>query len=171
MLNLSAMKVYQLYATQFLPTGPDTAWEFLSDPRNLQHITPGHMNFSMLTDTVSAMYPGQVICYKVTLWPGISVKWVTEITHVEYGSYFVDEQRFGPYSFWHHKHFINKADGGVIMQDIVDYKLPMGILGQWMNHLVIKNKLSDIFSYRAEKLEAYFGEGKESAVNIKFRSF
>ena len=61
------------------------------------------------------MYAGQVIQYKVSPFPGITTKWVTEITHVENGSYFVDEQRFGPYQLWHHKHFIREIEGGVAM--------------------------------------------------------
>lgn len=37
-------------------------------------------------------------------------------------------QRFGPYSLWHHKHLIKEIEGGVEMEDIVDYKIPFGIL-------------------------------------------
>ena len=37
---------------------------------------------------------------------------------------FVDEQRFGPYSLWH-QYFNKTIPGGVSMEDIVDYKLPL----------------------------------------------
>ena len=80
--------------------------------------------------------------------------WVTEITHVKDQSYFVDEQRFGPYALWHHKHFIKQVPEGTLMEDIIDYKLPFGYLGNLASGLVQK-KLSQIFNYRKEKIK-YF---------------
>jgi ligand-binding SRPBCC domain-containing protein len=103
------------------------------------------------------MFAGQIIQYIVTPVLGIKTKWVTEITHVVDGSYFVDEQRFGPYSLWHHKHFIKEIDGGVEMEDIVDYKIPFGWLGQLMHPILVKPKLNEIFKYRTKKLEELFG--------------
>ena len=87
-------------------------------------------------------------------------KWVTEITHVKDKKYFVDEQRFGPYSLWHHKHFIKEVKGGVEMEDIIDYKVPLGILGQMVHPLLVKPKLEEIFAYRQKKLLELFGEYK-----------
>ena len=70
--------------------------------------------------------------------------------------YFVDEQRFGPYSFWHHKHFIKEVEDGVIMEDIVHYKLPLGIIGRLAHRLFVKNKVEEIFSFRRKKLDSLF---------------
>jgi ligand-binding SRPBCC domain-containing protein len=103
------------------------------------------------------MFAGQLIQYIVTPILGIKTKWVTEITHVKEGEYFVDEQRFGPYALWHHKHFIKEIDGGVEMEDIIDYKVPMGILGQIVHPILVKPKLEEIFAYRQKKLIALFG--------------
>ena len=104
------------------------------------------------------MYAGQIIEYIVTPIAGIKTKWVTEITHVEKGRYFVDEQRFGPYSLWHHKHFINEIPEGVEMEDIVHYKLPLGIFGQMAHPILVQPKLEEIFNYRTHKLEKLFGK-------------
>ena len=98
------------------------------------------------------MFPGQIIQYIVTPVLGIKTKWVTEITHVRDKEYFVDEQRFGPYTLWHHKHFIKAIDGGVEMEDIIDYKVPMGILGRLTHPFIVKPKLEEIFSYRTKKV-------------------
>ena len=104
------------------------------------------------------MYSGQIIEYVVTPVMGIKTKWVTEITHVKDNDYFVDEQRFGPYSLWHHKHFIKEIDGGVEMEDIVHYKLPLGFIGQMVHPFLVKPKLNEIFEYRRKKLIEIFGE-------------
>jgi ligand-binding SRPBCC domain-containing protein len=116
------------------------------------------MGFDILSGADRPMYAGQIIQYIVTPVLGIKTKWVTEITHVVDGEYFVDEQRFGPYALWHHKHFIKEIEGGVEMEDIIDYKVPMGILGQMVNPILVRPKLEEIFKYRTEKLEELFGK-------------
>ena len=151
------MKIYTLHSKQLLPITKQQAWDFLSDPKNLKVITPDYMGFHILSGADRPMYSGQIIQYIVTPLLGIKTKWVTEITHVKEGSYFVDEQRFGPYALWHHKHFIKEVDGGVEMEDIIDYKVPFGILGQWVQPLLVKPKLQEIFDYRREKLIELFG--------------
>ena len=154
------MKIYTLHAKQNLPIALEEAWNFLSNPKNLKTITPPYMGFEILTGADRAMYPGQLIQYIVTPVMGIKTKWVTEITHVEDQKYFVDEQRFGPYDLWHHKHFLREIEGGVEMEDIVDYKIPLGILGQIIQPVLIKPKLDEIFEYRRKKLIELFGELK-----------
>lgn len=150
------MKIYTLKKTQFLPISAETAWEFLSDPKNLKSITPDYMGFNILSGADRPMYPGQIIQYIVTPIMGIKTKWVTEITHVKDKMYFVDEQRFGPYALWHHKHFIKNVEGGIEMEDIIDYKIPFGWLGQLMHPILVKPKLEEIFAYRKQKLEELF---------------
>ncbi|WP_442264496.1 SRPBCC family protein [Tenacibaculum sp. ZS6-P6] len=152
------MKIYRLQKKQNLPITVEKAWEFLSDPKNLKVITPDYMGFNILSGADRPMYPGQIIQYIVTPVLGIKTKWVTEITHVQHQEYFVDEQRFGPYSLWHHKHFIKEINGGVEMEDIIDYKIPLGILGQMVHPFLVKPKLEEIFSYRKTKLIELFGE-------------
>lgn len=138
------------------------AWDFLSDPKNLKTITPDYMGFDILSGADRKMYPGQIIQYIVTPVAGIPTKWVTEITHVKEGEYFVDEQRFGPYALWHHKHFIKPIANGVEMEDIVDYKLPFGILGRLAHPILVKPKLKEIFDYRFKKLIELFGPYPET---------
>ena len=154
------MKIYTFHRKQKLPISVEKAWEFLSSPKNLKIITPEYMSFDILSGDEKPMYAGQIIQYIVTPILGIKTKWVTEITHVKENEYFVDEQRFGPYALWHHKHFIKKINGGVEMEDIIDYKVPMGILGQMVHPILVKPKLEEIFAYRQKKLIELFGELK-----------
>ena len=154
------MKLYRLETIQKLPISINDAWQFLSDPKNLKRITPDYMGFKIVKGADSSMYAGQIIEYVVTPLFGISTTWVTEITHVKEPEYFVDEQRFGPYALWHHKHFIKPIENGVEMVDIVDYKIPFGFLGQLAQPLVVSPKLKEIFEYRREALIKLFGPYK-----------
>lgn len=142
---------------QLLTTNLNTAWEFISHPANLQKITPPDLNFQVLSELKGVkMYQGQIIEYIVSPFKGVNTHWVTEITHVKDLEFFVDEQRMGPYKFWHHQHILKPVSGGVEMTDIVHYKLPMGWLGLLINHWIVKRKLEHIFHYRMKILNEHF---------------
>ena len=150
--------LYTIHRKQKLPITLQEAWDFISDPKNLAVITPDNMGFTTLSGDDRKMFPGQIIHYTITPVLGIRLQWVTEITHVADKSFFVDEQRYGPYKFWHHKHFLKEIEGGVEMEDVVHYKLPMGFLGRLAHPLLVKPKLEEIFGYRMEKLIELFGK-------------
>ncbi|WP_339652457.1 SRPBCC family protein [uncultured Maribacter sp.] len=165
------MKLYQLHSKQALPISKKEAWGFLSNPANLKVITPDHMGFHILSGSDRPMFPGQIIQYKVSPFPGYTTKWVTEITHVNEGNYFVDEQRFGPYALWHHKHFIKEIDEGVEMEDIIDYKIPFGILGQLAHPIIVRKQLIEIFKHREQKLNELFGTLSGVPTELTLKSF
>ena len=151
------MGVYQIHTSHFLPTSLEEAWAFISNPSNLKNITPETMGFEVVSEGLpEKMYPGMIITYSVKPLLGIKTTWVTEITHVQEMRYFVDEQRVGPYTLWHHEHHLEPAEGGVLMRDIVTYKPPFGILGRIANRLIIRKKLREIFQYREHALNKIF---------------
>jgi ligand-binding SRPBCC domain-containing protein len=150
-------KVYSLQTVQQLPVSLEVAWDFFSSPKNLQKITPDHLGFKIISKHHGEkMYSGQIIEYKVKPVLGIPLYWMTEITHVEDKKFFIDEQRFGPYSLWHHQHHFKENDKGVEMTDIVHYKLPLGFLGDIAHTLFVKNQLKQIFDYRYKVVEELF---------------
>jgi len=153
------MGFYQLHKTQKIPATIDQVWDFISSPANLKIITPEYMRFNITSKlTNEKMYPGMIISYKVSPVLGIKMTWVTEITQVKEKEYFVDEQRVGPYSMWHHEHKIEPVEGGVLMTDIVSYKPPFGMLGSIANTLLIKKQLKEIFDFRTLAMEKIFGK-------------
>lgn len=153
------MSTYSLKTIQNIPVDIDTAWDFFSSPANLQNITPPEMGFKIISQHHGGkMYPGQIIEYKVKPIPGISIYWMTEITHVEGKKYFVDEQRFGPYQLWHHQHHFKQINSGVEMTDMVHYRNPLGFLGNIANAVFVEKQLRKIFEYRFQKVEELFGK-------------
>ncbi|MBN8703959.1 MAG: SRPBCC family protein [Bacteroidetes bacterium] len=151
--------VHTIEAYQKIPTTIDKAWEFMSSPKNLKIICPDYMDFTITSkeSEIQSMFPGQIITYTLKPLLKIPISWCTEITHVKDKEYFVDEQRFGPYALWHHKHFLKPIENGVEMYDLVHYKLPMGILGKLANQVFVKKQLQAIFDYRYKKIESLFG--------------
>lgn len=154
------MQFYSIKSRQHLPISLNEAWAFFSSPNNLQKITPPDMNFMITSDKKDGeeMYAGQIITYTLTPLLGIKVKWMTEITHVKEGHYFVDEQRFGPYKLWHHRHTFVSTPYGVDMYDDVNYVLPFGILGTIAHALFVRKRIEEIFKYRTKVVEELFGK-------------
>jgi ligand-binding SRPBCC domain-containing protein len=150
--------IRHLYRDVFVPGEPSRIWEFFSTPRNLAAITPAHMRFEIVGDIAPRMYPGQMIQYRVGILPGVTVPWLTEITHVREGEFFVDEQRIGPYKLWHHEHhFTPTADrAGVQMSDRITYDPGWGFIGGLIDALWIRRQLAAIFDYRARKVAELF---------------
>jgi ligand-binding SRPBCC domain-containing protein len=148
--------MYQLKTKQFVKTDMATCWDFFSDPKNLSKITPQSMGFIVRTELPDKMYEGLMIEYTVSPMLGIPMNWITEIKTVKNHSFFVDEQRKGPYRIWHHEHHFKVVEGGVEMTDIVSYELPLGFLGRLMHPILVKNKLKEIFDYRRQKVDELF---------------
>jgi ligand-binding SRPBCC domain-containing protein len=157
------MKIYQLKRTQHLPISLKEAWMFFSSPHNLETLTPDDVGFEIQYNSgKEKMYAGQIIHYKIQLFPAIKTRWTTEITHVSEGHYFIDEQRFGPYAFWHHQHFFKQTLDGVEMTDKINYAIPFGILGRFANWLFVDRMLNRIFEYRFKTLEERFSKDNNS---------
>jgi len=149
--------LHTLQTTQILKTDLDSLWDFMSSPLNLAKITPSYMGFNIITGLEeNKIHAGQIIEYHIKPIAGIKMHWVTEITHVKDKEYFVDEQRFGPYAFWHHKHILKTVPEGVEMTDVLHYKVPFGFLGKIADAFFIKKKIKEIFDFRYRKLEELF---------------
>jgi len=158
------MKVYQLRKKQLLHTTLKEAWDFFSTPKNLNEITPADMDFQILDGAEEPTFAGQIIRYKIKPVANIPMSWITEITHCQVSKYFVDEQRFGPYKFWHHLHRFTETKEGVLMEDILHYALPFGWLGELIAGNFVQKKVSQIFDHRFIELERLFN-AENSAKN------
>ena len=164
--NYYMSATYTLSTVLTIPVSLDDAWDFFSRPDNLATITPPHLGFTILSKYHGKqMYPGQIIEYHVKPILGIPMYWMTEITHVSDRAYFVDEQRFGPYSLWHHQHHFKAIPGGVEMTDIVHYKIPGWWLGDLAHKLFVRSQLEHIFQIRTQKIEELFGKWSEKPLS------
>ena len=150
------MRLSRIDRRQVLPTTLEAAWAFFCDPRNLSVITPPDMHFEVISEVPAHIHAGLLIQYRVDPFPGWRARWLTEITHVSAPRLFVDEQRFGPYRFWHHQHHFREVPGGVEVRDLVHYALPGGPLGALVDARAVAPRLAAIFDFRERVLEQRF---------------
>jgi ligand-binding SRPBCC domain-containing protein len=150
--------IRQLNREQTLSGDLTRVWEFFASPQNLNAITPGDLTFRMVGDAPARMYAGQMIEYRIGVLPGITTRWLTEITHVRDREYFVDEQRVGPYRLWHHEHHFQPTTDrrGVRMTDRVTYEVGFGPIGEALHAAWIGRQLTNIFDYRAKRIAELF---------------
>lgn len=149
--------MHVLHATQTVAASLDRAWDFFSDPRNLAAITPPELDFTVLSELPERVHAGLMIEYRVRPLLQIPLRWVTEITHVEQGRYFSDEQRIGPYRIWHHEHYFRDlGDGRVELRDQVSYVLPFGPLGDLAHPFLVEPQLKKIFAFREAAVTRLF---------------
>lgn len=149
-------RLHRFECRQRLPISVEEAWAFFSRPENLGQITPPELDFRITSGLPERMYAGMIVTYRVSPFGGLTVPWVTEITHVREPEFFVDEQRSGPYRLWHHQHHFRRVAEGVEMTDLVHYRLPFGLLGDLLAGRMVARRVAAIFTYRRQVLGRLF---------------
>ncbi len=150
------MRLYQLKYTTIIDANLEQVWNFFSNPDNLGELTPKHIKFEIRSDNETSMYAGKIISYNITPIASIPMKWVTEITHYKERKYFIDEQRFGPFKFWHHLHKFIEEDGKTIMIDEVSFAYYGGYIGGLLQQSFLSKRIKNIFDFRTKKIRELF---------------
>lgn len=150
------MTIHHLYRKQFLALSIEEAWPFFSSPANLELITPEFLHFRITSKVPDDLYSGLIITYQIAAVANIPMTWVTEIKHVIPDRQFIDEQRLGPFHFWHHLHRFTPVEGGIEMEDSVYYVMPYGWLGRAIHAVFIRKRLNRIFDFRRDYLDQRF---------------
>ncbi len=151
------MKLERLHTVQRLPIQIEEAWDFFTSPKNLRLITPPWLDFRLISDPPEYMHPGTIVASEIRPLPGISLKWISEITHIRPPHFYITEQRFGPFKMWHHEHHFRAHEEGIEVEDIVMYGLYLGPIGALAHDVYVRKKLHEVFTFRAQAIEQRFG--------------
>jgi NADH dehydrogenase len=149
------MTLHRLLASQLIPRPVDEVAAFFTDPRNLGRLTPSSMGFEFLTADFE-MREGLDIRYRIRPLLGIPATWATRIVESDGPRGFVDIQAKGPYRQWRHRHRFEPVEGGTVVHDEIEYRLPLGPLGDLANALIVRCELEWIFRYRAAAVRSIF---------------
>jgi ligand-binding SRPBCC domain-containing protein len=144
---------YVLERKQWVASPRERVFEFFSDARNLEALTPPWLNFAILPGGPAQIAAGAIIRYQLA-WHGIPIRWKTEIARWEPPHEFEDVQISGPYRVWRHTHRFDAIRGGTDMTDVVRYSLPFGPLGRAVHAAVVRRNLEQIFDYRRDRIRA-----------------
>ena len=150
------MRLHKLKYTTIIDADLERVWSFFSNPNNLEELTPRNMKFEIKNTDETSMYAGKIISYSITPLASIPMTWVTEITQYKEKEYFIDEQRFGPYKFWHHLHKFIEEEGKTKMIDEISFAYYGGLIGDLIQHSLITKRIKDIFKYRTKIISNLF---------------
>ena len=146
---------YRLHRRHVVGGTLHEVFAFFKDPRNLEALTPPWLGFRILETTDSEVRVGTRIRYRLRLH-GVPLTWRSRIAEYVEGERFADEQVTGPYRRWYHQHLFREMDGGVAIEDIVDYEMPFGVLGRLAHAVVVRRQLTSIFDYRTLQIAQRF---------------
>jgi ligand-binding SRPBCC domain-containing protein len=140
-----------------IPAPRAEVFPFFADASNLGRLTPGSLDFLILTPAPVTMGEGTLIDYRIRLH-GVPMRWRTRITSWNPPSGFVDEQLRGPYRLWVHTHtFEDMGNGTTRMRDHVRYALPFPPFGQaalpW-----VRAEIGRIFEFRRRAILEIFAK-------------
>jgi ligand-binding SRPBCC domain-containing protein len=147
-----SVHVHTLRREQRLAQPIDDVFQFFSDARNLEAITPPLLRFRVVS-APPVMGPGALIRYRLSVHR-MPVGWLTAIREWDPPHRFVDEQLRGPYALWHHTHSFEELPGdeGTLMRDVVRYALPLGAVGELARRLFVSRDVEAIFDFRAQRI-------------------
>jgi uncharacterized protein len=142
-----AVKIYR----QFFPLPRDQVFQFFSQSKNLEKITPELLHFKITGTSTETMQKGTLIDYKLRI-RGFPAHWTTKIIEWCPPTHFTDTQLKGPYSFWAHTHEFEELAGGTLMKDTVRYKVPVGLVGRMTTQAWVDSDIEQIFEYRRKNV-------------------
>jgi ligand-binding SRPBCC domain-containing protein len=91
---------------------------------------------------------GAKVVLEVGRWPA-RMHWVARHEAYVPGRQFVDIQEHGPFRYWKHTHRMIPDDGrGCVLEDRVEYELPLGALGDAVAHERVRNEIERLFAWR-----------------------
>jgi len=142
------------------------AWSFFSSPHHLNDITPDFFHVEITSKVPEHIYAGLLISYKMKAVFGIPMRWLSEICHCDEPKRFVYQQRMGPFKFWSHEVCLTETPSGIVLEDIMFYVMPLGLLGEVIHRWLIAERLVRIFDARRNYIDAIRVEETEPFMDI-----
>ena len=128
-------------------------WEFYTDIRHLEIITPKKLNLKIVNTTNQKIILGQetIISAKIII---IQTTWHSKITFFQQYEY-IDEMLEGSLIKWKHTHkFIRINSNKTEIIDKVEFSLPYGVFGK-IGSIIFTKLLRQLFEHRKDETIKY----------------
>lgn len=144
-----------LQISELIPSAPQKVFEFLCDPANQTELLKGEIDVELLTPE-PVLRRGAEIHYQMTRF-GLSHVIRFRIEDCVRGQRVMYRQMEGVFQSWTHvMRFEEHGGGQTLVTDIVDYKVPFGLLGYLSDDLYIKRDMRRIIEKRLRITKDYF---------------
>ena len=131
-----------------MPASAGDLFAWHARPAAFARLIPPWENVSV-ESVVGPFGDGQRVTFHAGLVGPVNAGWVAELFDTEPGRRFRDRQLTGPFAEWTHTHSMIPADATTsVLEDHVEYRLPLGPLGKLAGGGLIRSRLARMFAYR-----------------------
>ncbi|HYO51830.1 TIGR01777 family oxidoreductase [Archangium sp.] len=116
--------------------------------RAFQRLTPPWEPVEVVEHQGDGIREGARVVLRMRVGP-VPLQWVARHTRYIPGSLFQDVQESGPFARWVHTHRMwDEPEGSAVLEDEVEYALPVGALGRGVGGGYARRRLERMFAYR-----------------------
>jgi uncharacterized protein (TIGR01777 family) len=133
-----------------IPSSPKTVLDWHRRPGAFERLTPPWESVQLVEKTGGIEDNGSRVTLRVRTGPLTQV-WISEHRDFIENKQFRDVQIKGPFARWEHTHrFETAGDASCVLEDRIEYELPMGRLGRLFGGAHVRKTLERMFRYRHE---------------------
>ena len=134
-------------ATSRIPASAEAVFEWHEAPGTFEQLTPPWARVRVVSHE-GGIRDGARVSLLVGPAP-FSLRWDLEHRDYQHGRSFTDVQRRGPFRYWNHRHLITpQGPDACVLEDTIEYELPLGRLGWLLGRPFMQRKLKRLFAYR-----------------------
>ncbi|QRN95105.1 TIGR01777 family oxidoreductase [Archangium violaceum] len=131
-----------------MPVDAEAVFAWHAREGAFQRLTPPWEPVEVEEKQGDGIREGTRVVLRMNLGP-VPLRWVARHTRYVPGSLFQDVQESGPFARWVHTHRMwDEPSGGTVLEDEVEYALPVGALGRVVGGGYARHRLERMFAYR-----------------------
>lgn len=130
-----------------LPVPAEFAFDWHTRPGAFERLAPPWQTVEII-DRGQGVSEGSRVVVRMRLGPA-SKRWVAEHHGIVPGREFSDVQVAGPFASWEHRHRLEPTGTDqCLLEDHIDYAVPLGRIGQIVGGKFVRRELGRLFDYR-----------------------
>ncbi|MEQ1911700.1 MAG: SRPBCC family protein [Vicinamibacterales bacterium] len=134
-------------ASTRIPASAEDVFDWHEAPGAFERLTPSWERVRVLRHE-GGIRDGARVSLLVGQAP-FSLQWDLEHRDYRHGHSFTDLQLRGPFRFWRHVHrMIPQGPQDCLLEDTIEYELPLGAIGRLVGGPFVRRKLKRLFAYR-----------------------
>lgn len=136
----------------FIKASPETCFDLMRDTRIHTQTTSQTDERAVAGVTDGKIGLGQSVTFEGTHF-GIRQRLTVKVTAFERPNLFVDEMIEGKFKAFMHIHEFTPQDNGTLMRDTLEWTSPFGVLGKFVDKILLERHLRVLVEKRNQKLK------------------
>lgn len=137
-----------------LPRPVSEVFALLSNPHNLDGLTPPWVSFALAGEVPWPLRGGDRVAYRFR-WHGLPLPWVSEIVSWRTDRELTYRQARGPYRAFVHRHDFSPTREGTRVADRIRFE----VFGGSLVAGIVRKDLDRLFAWRRDRLRSWAREG------------